>query len=109
MVRVKAKFAKRGRLSTDLSSPNLDTFPGFEKASNGGASSVWRGGQGGAFAPPSEPKLRAGNTKKNIASPMDRRDGAMTGKSLENSHAESVGVHTVSKKRRVLAQVRIPI
>jgi len=113
LLRVKAKFAKRGRLATDLSSPNLDTIPRCGMESNGGAISVWRGGQGGAFAPSSKPKPWAGVIKKSMASPMDEKNGATTAKFLENSfldpHVESAGVLTVSKKRRVLAQVRISI
>ncbi|KAG0576922.1 hypothetical protein KC19_5G118200 [Ceratodon purpureus] len=109
LLRAKDKFAKRARISADLSSPNLDTYSGCEKASKGGAVSVWRGGQGGAFAPPSEPKFKARNSTKNIAfSHGVKKEGGITGKFLENPfldpRAEATGAHTVSKKRRVLAQ-----
>jgi hypothetical protein len=105
LLRAKKKFAKRARMmAAEESSPNLDTHAG-------GAVSVWRGGQGGAFAPPSEPKS---NLTKNMAfSPLVKKDGPVPiiAKFLENPfldpRAEATGVHTVSKKRRVLAQVCI--
>ena len=113
LLRAKDNVAKRARISADLSSPNLDTFnSGCEKESKGGAVSVWRGGQGGAFAPPNEPKFRAAALTKNMALPyVVKKEGGMPEKFLENPFldplAEATGVHTVSKKRRVLAQVCI--
>lgn len=109
LLRAKDRFSKRTRFSSDLSSPNLDTYSGSDKAGDGGAISVWRGGQGGAFVPPSENQFRAGNTTRNLAFPLGKKDGVMAGHFLENPfldpQSESKGVQTVSKKRRVLAQV----
>lgn len=96
----------------DLASPNLDTYSVSDKP--GGALPVWRGVQGGAFVPHSDHKFSAGNETRRMAFPMAKQDGGMTGKLLENPGfldplAESTGVQTVSKKRRVLAQVNIDI
>lgn len=116
LVSAKSKFAKRGRLMTITndavvsSSPSLDTVPGCEK-SNSNAVSVFRGGQGGAFAPSSEPKSWTTGTSPKKMITESKKMATVPGKFLESPYLEShhhadsaAGLHTVSKKRRVLAQ-----
>jgi len=91
----------------DLSASNFDTCSVSDKPCNaGGAISVWRGGQGGAFVPPSDHKFLTEIKTRNLAFSRD-----MTGKLPEDpfpyAPAEAIGVQTVTKKRRVLAQVNI--
>lgn len=117
LVSAKSKFAKRGRLMTITndavvsSSLNSDTLPGCEKA-NSNAVSVFRGGQGGAFVPSGEPKSwTTGTTPKKMIMESEKM-ATVPGKFLESPYLEShyhadsaAGLQTVSKKRRVLAQV----
>jgi E3 ubiquitin-protein ligase RFWD2 len=91
---------------------NLDSHPGCDSASTGGAVSVWRGGQGGAYAQPSEEELCKAErlSMRNLASGAVTKDVEKAGGSLENNQSvyslgESAGVNKVTKKRRVLAQV----
>ena len=109
LLRAKDKFAKQNRLSSDLSPPNLDTYPSSEKPGNGGAVSVWQGGQGGAFVPPSKNQFRAGNTTRSLAFSLVRKDEHFFEDSYLDPHSESAGVQTVTKKHRVLAQVCIVV
>ncbi|XP_024377012.1 E3 ubiquitin-protein ligase COP1 [Physcomitrium patens] len=107
-LRLKDKPAERACLSADSSLPRLDLYSGCKKPSHGGAISVWRGGQGGAFSPPNEVKSMAGNADRNSAFLMSKKAEGIQKRLPENpyieSHAGSMGVHAVSKKRRVLAQ-----
>ena len=105
LLRTRERLSKRTRFSSALSPPSLDTYSGSDKA--GAAVSVWRGGQGGAFAPPSETPFWAGNpTRNNLAFPSAKKqDGAMPGNLLGPQSETTTPVKAVSKKRRVLAQV----
>lgn len=91
LLRAKDKYAVR--VPRDLATPNLDTF-----SSKPGAISVWRGGQGGAFVPPSD--LPFATQKKARTAAFAKKDGGFFNESF--NFGESKGV---SKKRRVLAQV----
>ncbi|XP_024399141.1 E3 ubiquitin-protein ligase COP1 isoform X2 [Physcomitrium patens] len=108
LLRAKKKFAKRSRLTADLSSPTLDTHSGCDQGINEGAISVWRGGQGGALAPLREHKLKGGNSIRTSAFAMAIKDDGKNGNYFANSfsdpHSESVGVPKINKRQRVLAQ-----
>uniref|UniRef100_A0A7I4AMV6 RING-type domain-containing protein n=1 Tax=Physcomitrium patens TaxID=3218 RepID=A0A7I4AMV6_PHYPA len=83
---------------------DLDIHTEYGSTSTGGAVSMWRSGQSGAYTPPGEEKL-------NRAERIRIRNLAYTSVStdIENdpsvdSPGEYAGAHKIAKKRRVLAQ-----
>lgn len=91
---------------------DLNKYPGCDSTSTGGAESVWRGGQGGAYAPSGEanpfraerPTIRP-LTNVSVSTDKGKASGIVGNDLPAHSLGESSGVHKVSKKRRVLAQV----
>lgn len=107
-----SKDRYRKRLLVDSPFSNLNNYPGCDSASTGGAEFVWRGGQGGAYAPPGEEELYRAESPSTryLTNGSVNKDKGKTSGSIGNdlsihSLGESSGVHKVAKKRRVLAQV----
>uniref|UniRef100_A0A7I4DBE0 RING-type domain-containing protein n=1 Tax=Physcomitrium patens TaxID=3218 RepID=A0A7I4DBE0_PHYPA len=105
----KDRHSKRVREESPFS--DLDTHTRSDDASTGGAVSVWRGGQGGAYTPYSEEELyRVEKPRmRNVPCTSVTKDVVKAGGLLENDpsvdfQVESGGVHKVAKKRKVLAQ-----
>lgn len=110
LLRAKDVRCKKVRLLTGASAPDLDTHPGRDDASDGAAVAIWRGGQGGAFTPPSEQPFSVGRHETgNSTFSSGNNDLGIDNVSLENplsdSQGISAGVLTKVKKSKVLEQV----
>ena len=103
------------RVSAESSLHDLNNHPGCESSSTGDALSVWRvgrGGQGGSSAAPSEQNLYSAESPRmrnvgytSVSKDLGKADFSLEDDPTVDSHGESAGVHKITKKRRVLAQV----
>lgn len=91
----------------------MDSYADSEKGNTGGALSVWRGGQGGAFVPPDQQIFSRGVVEsQNLKgfAPGKKKDMGVVGGDVvddesSESHPRSEGVFAVASKKRVLDQV----
>lgn len=107
-------YCKRLRSTGDsVPRADVDFYADSEKGNSRGALSVWRGGQGGAFAPPDQQIFSRGvvESKKLKGFALGKKkdmgvvEGDLVDDQSSDSHPRSAGVFAVASKKRVLDQV----